>query len=92
MTGFPFINVSHQRISVFKESLNNKPCILVKHAIQAFFSEYRAYAARFDAYSFSSTMDKYRMFRGNCQHTGLLSGYSFSSLEEHLSRYLKELS
>ena len=25
--------------------------------------------------SFSSTMDKYRMFRGRCQDTGLLSGY-----------------
>ena len=29
--------------SNIKEPLNNKPCILVKHAIQAFFSEYRAY-------------------------------------------------
>ena len=26
-------------------------------------------------HSFSSTMDKYRMFRGRCQDTGLLSGY-----------------
>ena len=72
--GIFYLVVADFNLTMLKKRAEVSLLILSTGIVMCFSPKFFKFTCFLDS-SFSSTMDKYRTFKGRCQRTGLLSGY-----------------